>query len=230
MDIKMQQKRHKSPGEILFSLSNVIKKTRKQSHNRLQKKKTCAIFTSFFTPFQTPLKKHKENKSMNNDSVLRTKHYPFFLSTLIIGICLIFLQGCSRSSSFKSAIESVLEQDHGTGNTTAAECVRQQDAINLSNCPTDFRLAYIKHKNAWKEAAIVEQEIKNWEEEYDSFGAVVESFFRGLVFDYGMPAEARAAAERIQAHGTQASKEIRDTWAEVLGVAAKYGVDISPYE
>lgn len=172
---------------------------------------------------------------------LKSQHGIVTITWQLIGICLIsafFLfvgQGCSRSSSqaaFKSAIESVLKQDemaHANNNSTVGY-VRQQDAIDLSNCPPDFRIAFTKHKNAWLEKAIVEQEIESWQDQYDSFGAVVESFFRGMVFDFGMPAEARAAAERIQQHATQASKEIRDTWAEVLGIAIKYGVDTTPYE
>ena len=155
----------------------------------------------------------------------------------LIGICLVsailslFVQGCSSSEEDKEAIESVLEQDRlaGVETSSAVEYVIKQSRISLSDCPDDFKKAYIRHMNAWREMAAVEQEVEQWKQMYDSTGAYIESFLRGLVFDFSMTGESKVAAERILTHDSQARKEMRDSFAEVLSVAIDYGVDVDPY-
>ena len=140
------------------------------------------------------------------------------------------MQGCSRSS-YKSAITSVLEQDKraSEGITSYAEYVVNQNKINLSDCPDDFKKAYLKHKNAWMGRADVEKELLLFKKMYVSDEAKLEAFLRGSAYDYGMLGEVKEAAERIKAHENQADKEVRDTFIEVLNIAVDYGVDIEPY-
>ena len=174
----------------------------------------------------------KNNKSFSNKKhVLATTSWHNFIKICFaIVLSLSFLQGCSRSSS-KIAIISVLEQDRkaNDGTTSVAEYVANQNKIDLSDCPNDFKKAYIKHLNAWREMASVEQEVLLLKKMYVSDEAQVEAFVRGINYDYGMLTEVRESLERVKAHESQAKKEIRDTFGIVLDIASDYGVDIEPY-
>ena len=137
--------------------------------------------------------------------------------------------GCSSNSPTSVAsIESVLQQDSLTeqGATSIAEVVKRMRAIDLSSCPPDFRSAYVQHIHAWESAAAIEQEYAAFNNRYNSGGALMESFFRGVVFDFGMVGESNEALEKIANHQQQVSSEIRNTFHTVENIAVEHGANL----
>lgn len=139
------------------------------------------------------------------------------------------------------AIESVLEQDSKTETIyddssvknylySVSNVVSNMRKIDLNDCPTEFQTAYIAHTGAWEKRLIVAQEIKAYDDRYNSFGGFFEAFLRGFFGDFDMPAEAAEELQRIKAWDSEATDAINSTWNEVLAVAVKYNVDVTKYK
>jgi hypothetical protein len=151
----------------------------------------------------------------------------------IAAAVIIVFWGYNRytNAQTKKAIVYVLEQDKLAGYeaSTVEEYVRNQNSISLLNCPSDFTIAYRRHQAAWQDMESVENEGKYFQKRYNSGGALLEAFLRGMVFDFSMAGEADESAERIRNHYQKASKAIKDTFHEVLNIAESYKVDTTPY-
>jgi outer membrane murein-binding lipoprotein Lpp len=147
------------------------------------------------------------------------------LAATALMACLL-LSGCSNN--YAANIERVLKQDQGTTQkaTSVATVVARKRAINLDGCPQDFTLAYIAHINAWESLLAVEEEAKAFDANFNSGEAMIEAFLRGMVFDFGILSEARAAQDRLRANYQKALAEIRQTFHRVEEIAVKHGAKL----
>jgi hypothetical protein len=137
---------------------------------------------------------------------------------------LLLLVGCGRSSS-AIPIEAVLAADAQSqiGATTVADVVGKLRAIDLTACPNDFREAYLAHIHAWELMLQVENELVQFNANFNSGTAYLEAFVRGFLLDFGMAGEAIAAENDLRAKQQQAAAEIGSTFRKVEQLAVKYG-------
>ena len=154
----------------------------------------------------------------------------------ILGIVFIiaFIFGAYSAFSkrqVRNAIVYVLEQDIRAekGISSVADYVNKQSAISLRDCPADFTAAYRRHQAAWRDAEALEEEIKYIKKRYYSATAFLESFLRGMIFDFSMVGDADDAIKRARNRYSTTRKEITDTWHEVLNIAESYGVETTAY-
>ena len=148
----------------------------------------------------------------------------------------------SKDAEYRQALKSVLDQDAQTGENTKNNAsiedlmnanmrrTNKMRAIDLSQCPADFQAAYIEHIGAWTSVNDLLSDMKRFQNKYDSFGACVEAFLRGMFFDFGMIGEMEAEKQRINQRASQVSDAIKSTFYKTLHIAAKYGVDVSKYK
>jgi hypothetical protein len=147
------------------------------------------------------------------------------------GVCvvalLLWFKG-SSSSNDASNIERVLAEDSKTapGATSDMEVVTRMRAINLNGCPQDFSAAYLTHIHAWEKLTDVEREAVALDQRYNSNSALLESFLRGIVFDFGMVGEASAAQQRLQSNYNSTSGEIRSSYQKIEQIALSYGASL----
>ena len=113
-------------------------------------------------------------------------------------ICLL-AAGCGQNRSV-AAIERVLQADKGTSQATSvAEVVSRMRAIDMTDCPNDFKAAYLAHIHAWESMAIVERKAIALKNESESTGAMVEAFIRGVLLDpFGKANEIKAVAAYLK--------------------------------
>ncbi len=155
-----------------------------------------------------------------------------YVLSIVAAVILVFWgYSCYSSAQTKEAIVYVLEQDKRAeqGASSVAEYVRNQGSISLLNCPSDFTMAYRRHQAAWEDMEAVEEEAKYFQKRYNSGGAFLEAFLRGMILDFSMVGDADEAGKRVRNHYQTANKAIKDTFHEVLNIAESYGVDTAPY-
>ena len=99
-------------------------------------------------------------------------------------------------------------------------------AIDLGGCPKDFAAAYLEHVHAWERAARLEQEVAAFIEHYNSGAVFVESFLRGLVFDFGLTQQASAEESRLRSAHQEASARILSSYQKVEGIALSMGASL----
>ena len=140
-----------------------------------------------------------------------------------IQICLfaIILGGCSPSPS--SAIEKVLndcaKNTHRVNNSNmssaqaAAFLASEMQKMDTRNCPPEFRVAFQRHINAWREAAgaFSQNTLLN---------SFLEGFASGITGDpsYLGASQNNAAAADYQIHAT---------YNQLVSIAAAHGARIS---
>ncbi len=145
----------------------------------------------------------------------------------------LFLSGCGESSIVKNSsvtnIERVLKADSTTvdGATSVAEIVSRMRAISLTGCPQDFTAAYVVHIHAWESLAEVERDAAAFDADFNSTGAVVESFFRGVMGDpFGKTHESIAEQNRLRANWQRALTQIRETFQRAEELAVTHGAEL----
>ena len=155
----------------------------------------------------------------------------YILSIAAAAIIVFWGYSCYSNAQIKKAMVYVLEQDKRAhdGVSTVKDYVRNQSSISLLNCPSDFTMAYRRHQAAWQDMESVEEENKYFQKRYNSGGAFLEAFLRGMIFDFSMVGDSDEAAKRLRDHYQKANKAIKDTFHEVLNIAESYGVDTTPY-
>ena len=155
----------------------------------------------------------------------------YILSIVIAAV--IIWGGCSCHSNrqARKAIVYVLEQDKRAheGVSTVAEYVRNQSSISLFKCPSDFTIAYRRHQAAWQDMESVEEEFNYFQKRYNSSESFLESFLRGMIFDFSMIRDMDEASKHLRNHHQVAMKTIKDTFHEVLNIAESYGCDTTAY-
>lgn len=135
----------------------------------------------------------------------------------------------AKTSKIKN-IERVLNEDSTTteGATSVANVVTRMNAIDLSGSPNDFKAAYVAHIHAWELMADVEKEAIAYDANFNSVGAFLEAFLRGVMLDpFGKANEAIASQKQLRANYQRASDQIRDTFHRVEELAVSYGASLS---
>lgn len=92
------------------------------------------------------------------------------LLTLVPVFALTACSGC-QSMLYKPAIESALHQDALTGREPTDDHVASMRKVDLSNCPDDFRVAYVQYMQAWEQAAKVQKAKAELDSEADAAAA-----------------------------------------------------------
>lgn len=171
-----------------------------------------------------------------------------FMRTMLVLLALagatFFTAACDyiEKTMDANAIETVLEKDAKAGNiyldsSSATRYLSSMNArvsnmriIDLSDCPSEFQIAYVAHVGAWQKQLIVAKEIKTFDDRYNSFSGFFEAFLRGMVFDFGISKECAEELRIIKEHESEALNAISSTWNKVLAVAIKYGVNVTKYQ
>ena len=138
--------------------------------------------------------------------------------------------GCGRNAAARS-IEVVLKADAVTtqGAKSVTDVVNNMRSIDLTNCPNDFRVAYVTHIHAWEALAAVEQKAISLESDANSGAAMAESFIRGFFGDpFGKSAELFAAQTQLQRDAQAASLSIKQTFETVEVIAVGHGAKMPP--
>ncbi len=149
------------------------------------------------------------------------------------GVCVVALLMWFRSGSSSNDvrnIERVLAEDAKTtpGATSVAQVVTRMRAIDLTDCPNDFKAAYLAHIHSWEAMGGIEQEAIAFKTESESGGAMVESFFRGMLGDpLGKMNEINAAQGHLKARYEYASQELKSTYNRVEEVAVAHGATLA---
>lgn len=125
--------------------------------------------------------------------------------TFLIGFVCLTSVGCNPE---KTCIERVLQGDSQSSENadSVSEVVARMRAIDTSDCPADFRTAYLAHIHAWEEAEKVVQEARN------------------LGKPDGFWEELKAAS--LKNAGNAASQKISQTFQEVERVAVLHGATL----
>ena len=133
--------------------------------------------------------------------------------------------GGSASAATVLSIEKVLREDQQTNDNVenTADVVSRMRSIDLSSCPGDFRVAYMKHIHAWECMLAVERQAATFENDYNSGGAFLEAFLRGMFFDFGIVDEADRELQSLRANYDRTINQIRDTFQHVETVAVTHG-------
>lgn len=134
---------------------------------------------------------------------------------VFLALFFLLIQSCGGSD--KTEIEAVLRSDARTTegeNVTVEIIVDRMMAIDLSDCPADFREAYVRHIGTWEG---LEQQIMM---EPQGIGeTLLHGFMRGLGGDLSGGGNEINDARRYWLH------QIQSTFTEVRAIASRYGVD-----
>jgi TPR repeat protein len=131
-----------------------------------------------------------------------------------------------QKAKIQAEIQSVLREHVATlaRTTTIQQVVTGLRAIDTSDCPTDFRVAYIDHIQAWEEIADVEQKLKRHSAQNDSVVPYLEAIVRGFMGDpFGKSDEVKADINKIDANVEAAQKKLKQTLNYVERVAITHG-------
>lgn len=134
-----------------------------------------------------------------------------------------------EQARMRSAMESVLAQDkelniriksHISSGSKPADAIATYasalKSLDMSQCPTEFREAYLRHANAWRDFAL-----QLGKEPQGGVDAVLQGFINGLSgeFDGGAGRLQRARDSRMEA--------VSSTWGEVEAITVRHGARLS---
>jgi hypothetical protein len=136
--------------------------------------------------------------------------------------------GVSQAEKTKQAILLILREDERIAKATKDSVSKdaspshvasqigayysRTEALDLSNCPADFRVAYRQHIRAWREAQAAVAELPD-----DFVEGAFMGFFNGL-----LRGELDGGAGRLQGDLKKAVDKVNSTWDEVEKIGAKY--------
>jgi hypothetical protein len=153
------------------------------------------------------------------------------LAILLIGtlatVSVLATVGCQsiQNAMYKSAIEKALQQDSLTGTDPTMEHAANMRKIDLSDCPPEFRVAYMKHIEAWEEAAKVRQAKTELDNQADAAAAagVLATLFDSNATPWNDHLRAEQEVQRLD---VLASADIHSTWETLEQIASKYGAQV----
>jgi len=137
------------------------------------------------------------------------------------------ITGCEsiQNMLYKSATEKALHEDSLTGKLTTEDHVAAMRKVDLSGCPVDFNVAYVKYIEAWEQAAKVQKakaELDNDADAAAAAGALATLFGSDETpWSDHLQAEARIAQMTLDANN-----QINSDWDGIKQVAAKYGAQV----
>lgn len=131
-----------------------------------------------------------------------------------------------QMAHYRTAIEAVLQKDAtaSQGTTTVADILRNMRKIDTSECPANFRSAYLGHLQAWEAGVELQQRVDAFNAEREGAGDMIEGFIRGALGDpAGKYNEVREAGDQLNREMQAARNELRSTYGRVEQVAVSYG-------
>ena len=152
---------------------------------------------------------------------------PLLLTLAALLVC-VFNSGCSSAkNTAKQNILRVIRADEALAkkrdalpaNSTPSQVAHtigiycaELEALDMSDCPPEFRVAYRHHIGAWRELQAAVREIPDgfWSQ---VFAGALNAWLRG---------EADGGTSRLEGGVNRALERIRDTWIEVERIAASY--------
>ena len=134
------------------------------------------------------------------------------------------LSGCDaiQNTRYRTAIEKALHQDALTGKDATPGHIAAMRQVDISDCPQEFRVAYMNHIHAWDEASAVAQakaKLAN-EEDAAAFAGALASLFNSDATPWSDHLHTEQEAEHLTA---VAGQDIASTWQEIENLAGKYG-------
>ena len=146
---------------------------------------------------------------------------------LAVTVPLLAATGCEGCQDFfyKAAIEKALHEDVLTGREPTYDHTAAMRKVDLSDCPPDFRVAYMQHIHAWDEAAKVHQAKAELDSDEDAAAAAgaLATLFGSDETPWSDHVQAEAEVDRLQ---QQASDDIQTSWQNLEDVASKYGAQV----
>lgn len=133
-----------------------------------------------------------------------------------------------QRTQFKVAIERVLQSDDRTGSVQDLERrVQAMQRIDTSDCPSEFRSAYLDHIDAWIDLARAKQARSELASDGSIETTLLRSLFASLNNSSETPVEdlLRSDAGLAQVEAS-ASQRVHDTFTAVQKVAFQYGASL----
>jgi hypothetical protein len=156
------------------------------------------------------------------------------ITTLLTAVCLtlplVAIMGCGilQHAIYKSAIEKALRDDALTGSEPTVGHTAAMRTIDTSNCPQEFRDAYIRHIHAWDQMAKIHKaELElNSQDDAAAAAGLIATIFNS---DETPFSDHIRAEEKLKQMDADASNDIRTTFQEVTDIANKYDARV-PHE
>jgi Flp pilus assembly protein TadD len=150
-----------------------------------------------------------------------------FLFTLVMSATVLSVSGCEgcQNQIYKSAIEKALHEDALTGKQPTYDHTAAMRKVDMTNCPEDFRVTYMRHIHAWDEASAVREAKQKLDNEQDAaaIAGTLASLFGSDETPWGDHIRAEQEVQRL---AEIASRDISSTWQDVEEVASKYGAEV----
>lgn len=134
-----------------------------------------------------------------------------------------------EQARMRSAMESVLAKDtelskriksHISSGSKPADAIATYasalKSLDMSQCPTEFREAYLRHANAWRDFAL-------------QVGKEPQGFADGVLqgFLNSLSGEFDGGAGRLQKARDNRMEAVSSTWGEVEAIAVRHGARLS---
>lgn len=147
---------------------------------------------------------------------------------LALGLSCLLAAGCGKAAQTKQAILRVFKADTelslkreslpaDASTTQVAQAIEQYctelERLDMSDCPADFRVAYVQHIRAWRETRAAVEQLPS---------GFLTGFFMGAVNSL-LRGEIDGGQGRMEGALKGALERVRITWEEVERVGAKYG-------
>jgi hypothetical protein len=149
------------------------------------------------------------------------------LTALALSLPIVVSVGCDhvKAEMYKAAIERALHEDALTGKEPTVAHANAMRSVDMQNCPSEFREAYMKHVHAWDEkAAVHDAKLKV---DNDAGGAALAGILADMFDSKETPWSDHLQAEQeLQKYDAIASADVTSTWRLVEEIASKYGARV----
>jgi len=130
----------------------------------------------------------------------------------------------ARMARVQNAIGGVLQADAKTASfEDPGERVAAMQLIDLSDCPRDFRAAYLEHVQAWRKAAELQRGLDQITDRSGKIARTTTSLARPL--ESLDQAHQKSAMERL---AKKAQSQVKASFDQVKTIAASYDVTSFP--
>lgn len=130
-----------------------------------------------------------------------------------------------------AAIERVLLADQQTSSQVqhSSGVIPYMRGIDLTDCPVEFKAAFLAHIHAWEEAIAVLQEAEEFASQSNQNKIFWESFVRGFFGDVvTVPNQVLQQNQDLQSRYEKAHQEVGTTYRRVEEIAVAYGATLPP--
>ena len=128
-------------------------------------------------------------------------------------------------AQYKAAIEQVLHEDALTGKEPTAGHITAMQSIDLSSCPPELRVAYVKHIHAWQEEVVVARaraELDSKEDVAEAAG-ILTTMFGSDATPYS---DFKSEQKKLEGYHQIASEDVTSTFESIEEIAAVYGARV----